>query len=56
MEAELATATERRRVVVRRVLQKPAVAGGHGVLVMCDVTDPAKVARHDREGCSARDR
>ena len=39
---------------VRRVLQKPAVAGGHGVLVMCDVTDPGKVARHDHEGCYAR--
>ena len=35
---------------VRRVLQKPAVAGGHGMLVMFDVTDPGKVARHDREG------
>ena len=41
---------------VRRVLQKPAVAGGHGVLVMCDVTDPGKVARHDHEGCYARNR
>ena len=38
------------------VLQKPAVAGGHGVLVMGDITDPGKVARHDREGCYARNR
>jgi hypothetical protein len=35
---------------VRRVLQKPALAGGHGMLVMFDVTDLTKVARHDREG------
>ena len=41
---------------VRRVLQKPAVAGGHGMLVMFDVTDPGKVARHDREGCYERNR
>jgi hypothetical protein len=41
---------------VRMGLQKPAVAGGHGVLAMGDVTDPDKVARHDREGCYARNR
>jgi hypothetical protein len=35
---------------VRMVLQRPAVAGGHGMLVMFDVTDLTKVARHDREG------
>jgi hypothetical protein len=35
---------------VRRLPQKPAVAGGHGMLVMFDVTDLTKVARHDREG------
>jgi hypothetical protein len=39
-----------RRGSVRRVLQKPALAGGHGMLVMFDVTDLTKVARHDREG------
>ena len=25
---------------VRGVLQKPGLAGGHGMLVMCDVTEP----------------
>jgi hypothetical protein len=40
---------------VRGVLQKPAEAGGHGMLVMFDITDPAKVARHDHQGCYARD-
>ena len=35
---------------VRRVLQKPVQASGHGMLVKFDVTDPGKVARHDREG------
>ena len=40
---------------VRRVLQKPAAAGGHGMLVMFDVTDSDKVARHDREGWYERD-
>ena len=39
---------------VRGVLQKPAVVGGHGMLVMFDITEPGKVARHDREGCYAR--
>jgi hypothetical protein len=32
------------------VLQKPVLAGGHDMLVMLDVTDLPKVARHDREG------
>jgi hypothetical protein len=35
---------------VRRVLQKPVQARGHGMLVKFDVTDLTKVARHDREG------
>ena len=35
---------------VRRVPQKPVQARGHGMLVMFDVTDLTKVARHDREG------
>jgi hypothetical protein len=26
------------------------MASGHGVLVLFDITDPGKVARHDREG------
>jgi hypothetical protein len=35
---------------VRKVLQNPALVGGHGMLVMFDVTDLTKVARHDHEG------
>jgi hypothetical protein len=35
---------------VRGVLQKPILAGGHGMLVMLDITDPSQVARHDRDG------
>jgi hypothetical protein len=35
---------------VEGVLQKPAATGGHGMLVMFEVTDLTKVARHDREG------
>ena len=43
-------ATEAEFGSVRRVLQKPVQARGHGMLVKFDVTDLTKVARHDREG------
>ena len=33
---------------VLKVLQKAAALGGHGMLVMFDVTDPVKGAHHDQ--------